>query len=166
METEVDKDDKVLTGFKVNLMLCFPWSDQQKWIKKRSTANRGKVLLSGTSLLIISFTSTLENKKHYRALSQTEDKLSSWSCEQVHSSQEYTHPNLHVIWALVILLVEDLKVVLSGWDQAEDGNRELLYIWPCGQLNISATRRRIFCLLVTKKFEYSIRLWLKKYSRQ
>lgn len=24
METEVDKDDKVLTGFKVNLMSCFP----------------------------------------------------------------------------------------------------------------------------------------------
>lgn len=92
METEVDKDDKVLTGFKVNLMLCFPWSDQQKWIKKRSTANRGKVLLSGTSLLIISFTSTLENKKHYRALSQTEDKLSSWSCEQVHSSKNILTP--------------------------------------------------------------------------
>lgn len=28
--------------------------------------------------------------------------------------QEHTHPNLHVIGALVILLVEDLEVVLFG----------------------------------------------------
>ena len=30
-----------------------------------------------------------------------------------------THPNFNVIGALVVLLVEDLKVVSSGRDQAE-----------------------------------------------
>lgn len=43
----------------------------------------------------------------------------------------FTYPDLHVIRALVILLVEDLKVVLSGRDQAEgekngERKRELL----------------------------------------
>lgn len=118
METEVDKDDKVLTGFAVNLMSCFPWPDQQRWIKKQRRAKRGKVLLSRT---------------------ESDHTHQHWKPKNIMMRgvrlkvQEYTHPNLHVIWALVILLVEDLEVVLSGWDQAEDGNRELWNIGPSGE---------------------------------
>lgn len=36
----------------------------------------------------------------------------------------YTYPNLYVIRALVILLVENLKVVSSGWDQTRGETRK------------------------------------------
>lgn len=92
LETEVDKDDKLLTGFKVNRVSSFPWSDEQRWLKMQSAAKRGEVLLSGSSLLITPYTSTLENEKHYFEPSQTEDKLRSLSCEQVHVSKNILTP--------------------------------------------------------------------------
>lgn len=76
METEGDKDDSGVKGFKVNLLSCFPRSDQQRWIKKESASKEEKALLTETLLLIILFTSAGNNKQHPRAQCQSKDRLS------------------------------------------------------------------------------------------